>query len=219
MELLINFNSGESLKLLLRFDSNSFFSLSTFPIRSTCYTSFYTFTRWKTYNNFLLNRTVASFPDSIVVGSNFPSDKLFLELWHSIHGAESCESYYPKKEHARKAKLSSNIYAFLSTSVLLRHDPGLRMQIIKGKKSASPVCKQRTVVNKNIIPRINHMSTWTYTYIHNLLINFSIYFRDQNKSYLSWFESRKRSKIQNLGSIHNLLSLSLHPSLKRQKSL
>lgn len=121
MELLINFNSGESLKLLLRFDSNSFFSLSTFPIRSTCYTSLYTFTRWKTYNNFLLNRTVASFPDSIVVGSNFPSDKLFLELWHSIHGAESCESYYPKKEHARKAKLSSNIYAFLSTSVLLRH--------------------------------------------------------------------------------------------------
>lgn len=105
MELLINFNSGESLKLLLRFDSNSFFSLSAFPIRSTCYTSLYTFTRWKTYNNFLLNRTVASFPDSIVVGSNFPSDKLFLELWHSIHGAESCESYYPKKKTCSKSKV------------------------------------------------------------------------------------------------------------------
>lgn len=104
--------------------------------------------REKPYNNFLLNRTAAFVfppsPNSIVPGSNFPSDKLFPELWHSIHGAESCESYYARKTCSKSKRLSSNIYAFLSTFGVIKTRAWITdTQIIKrSSKPASLVCKE-----------------------------------------------------------------------------
>lgn len=124
------------------------FSLSTFFIRSTCYTSLYTFTPWKTVQQLFIKShgsvRFSPLPQLNRRRPNFPSDKLFPELWHSIHGAESCESYYARKTCSKSKRLSSNIYALLSTFGVIKTRAWITdTQIIKrSSKPASLVCKE-----------------------------------------------------------------------------